>query len=804
MVEIELDGRKVEVPEGSMVMHAADKAGTYIPHFCYHKKLSIAANCRMCLVDVEKAPKPMPACATPVTQGMVVRTRSEKALKAQQSVMEFLLINHPLDCPICDQGGECQLQDLAVGYGKSNSRYSEEKRVVLHKDVGPLISMEEMTRCIHCTRCVRFGVEVAGVMELGMIHRGEHSEITTVAGGTVDSELSGNMIDLCPVGALTSKPFRYSARTWELSRRKSVSPHDSTGANLVVQVKGGQVMRVVPLENEAVNECWLADRDRFSYEALNSDERLTAPMLKQGGEWREVDWTTALEYVAHGLKQIRDEHGAASIGALATPHATAEELHLLAKLVRGLGSDNVDHRLRHASFPASEQARWLGMPIAALSTLDRAFVIGSFLRKDHPLFAQRLRQAAKRGAQVTSLHALADDWLMPVAQRVTAAPSGWVAALAGVAAAVAAQAGVAAPLAAEPNEAARAIAASLAGGQRKAVLLGNAAVQHPQAEQLLALANFIAEHTGAACGVLGEAANSVGAQLVGAQPRQGGLNAGQMLGERPLKAYLLLNAEPALDAADPARAAQALAGARMVVAMSAFRSARLEAQADVLLPIAPFSETAGTFVNAEGRAQGFHGVVKPRGDARPAWKLLRVLGTMLGLEGFAFETADEVKAEALGDLGALAARLGNAAAPGALQAAVAATPAGRLERIANVPIYDTDALVRRAPSLQATTDARRGARVGLPTALWQRLGLEAAGPGAAVHVQQGSAAVTLAADHDPSLAPNTVRVPAGHPATATLGAMFGEVAVEPAAARAEPAPGAASPKVASTGNRPAA
>ncbi|HSI48989.1 MAG TPA: NADH-quinone oxidoreductase subunit NuoG, partial [Ideonella sp.] len=376
MLEIELDGKKVSVPEGSMVMHAADAAGTYIPHFCYHKKLSIAANCRMCLVDVEKAPKPMPACATPVTQGMIVRTRSEKALKAQQSVMEFLLINHPLDCPICDQGGECQLQDLAVGYGGSNSRYAEEKRVVLHKDVGPLVSMEEMTRCIHCTRCVRFGQEVAGVMELGMIHRGEHSEITTVAGDTIDSELSGNMIDLCPVGALTSKPFRYSARTWELSRRKSVSPHDSTGANLVVQVKGGQVMRVVPLENEAVNECWLADRDRFSYEALNSDERLTVPMLKQGGTWREVDWTTALEYVVHGLKQVKAEHGAAAIGALATAHATAEELHLLAKLVRGLGSDNVDHRLRHASFPVAPKARWLGLPIAALSTLDRAFVVG--------------------------------------------------------------------------------------------------------------------------------------------------------------------------------------------------------------------------------------------------------------------------------------------------------------------------------------------------------------------------------------------------------------------------------------------
>ncbi len=431
MIEIELDGKKVSVPEGSMVMHAADAAGAYIPHFCYHKKLSIAANCRMCLVEVEKAPKPMPACATPVTNGMIVRTKSDKATKAQQSVMEFLLINHPLDCPICDQGGECQLQDLAVGYGKSASRYAEEKRVVLAKDVGPLISMQEMTRCIHCTRCVRFGQEVAGVMELGMINRGEHAEITTIAGETIDSELSGNMIDICPVGALTSKPFRYSARTWELSRRKSVSPHDSTGSNLIVQVKAGEVKRVVPLENEAVNECWIADRDRFSYEALHAPSRLVAPMIKQGGQWQTVDWTTALNYVADGLKRVIAEFGPAEVGAVAAPHATLEEMHLLAKLVRGLGSDNVDHRLRHAGNVSSSArgVRWLGRSIASLSTLDRAFVIGSFLRKDHPLFAQRIRQAARRGAQVHSLGAGKDDWLMPMGRRLVAAPSGWVDAL---------------------------------------------------------------------------------------------------------------------------------------------------------------------------------------------------------------------------------------------------------------------------------------------------------------------------------------------------------------------------------------
>ena len=446
MIEIDLDGQKVSVPEGSMVMHAADAAGTYIPHFCYHKKLSIAANCRMCLVEIEKAPKPMPACATPVTQGMIVRTRSDKALNAQQGVMEFLLINHPLDCPICDQGGECQLQDLAVGYGASSSRYDEDKRVVFPKDVGPLISMKEMNRCIHCTRCVRFGQEVAGVMELGMIHRGEHSEITTIAGDTIDSELSGNMIDICPVGALTSKPFRYSARTWELSRRKSVSPHDSTGANLIVQVKGAQVMRVVPLENEDVNECWLADRDRFSYEAFNSPERLTTPMIRQGGQWKAVDWTAALDYVSRGLTQIIVEHGPQSVGALASPISTVEELFLLARLVRGLGSENIDTRLREAApAAAGGPIRWLGQPIAALSELQRVLVVGSFLRKDHPLFAQRLRQAAKKGAKVMSLHALRDDWLMPMGPSLVAPPSGWLQALADIAAEIGTAKGVAAP-----------------------------------------------------------------------------------------------------------------------------------------------------------------------------------------------------------------------------------------------------------------------------------------------------------------------------------------------------------------------
>jgi NADH-quinone oxidoreductase subunit G len=693
MVEIELDGQKIQALEGSMIIQAADKAGTYIPHFCYHKKLSIAANCRMCLVDVEKMPKPMPACATPVSQGMIVRTKSDKAIKAQKSVMEFLLINHPLDCPICDQGGECQLQDLAVGYGGNGSRYEEEKRTVAVKDVGPLISMQEMTRCIHCTRCVRFGQEVAGIMELGMVHRGEHAEITTVVGDTVDSELSGNMIDICPVGALTSKPFRYSARTWELGRRKSISPHDSTGANLIVQVKANQVMRVVPLENEAVNECWIADRDRFSYEALNGPERLTKPMLKQGGVWNEVDWQTALEYVANGLKQIKADHSASSIGALVSPHSTLEELYLTSALLRGLGSDNIDYRLRNAEFPAFEGVRYLGTSIASLSTLQRVLIVGSNIRKDHPLFAQRIRQATRKGCAVTAINSVDYDWAMPVVNSITLPAAQWAQALADVAAAIAADKGVPAPVVGNATDAAKAVAKSLLGGERKAVMLGNAAAHHANASSLLALAQWIGEHTGATVGYLTEAANTVGAQLVGAQPLKEGKTAAQMLAGG-LRAAILLNTEPKFDSAN-----RVDIKADMVVTLSPFK-ANMDCS-DVLLPIAPFTETAGTFINAEGRVQSFHGVVRPLGETRPAWKVLRVLGNMLSVAGFDFESSQAVLAKILNeDTEILAADQLSNATKTTIRLDVPAA------ETASVNIYQLDSLVRRAPSLQLTADAK--------------------------------------------------------------------------------------------------
>src|SRR3954449_9650598 len=469
-LKLEVDGKAVEVPHGSTIMDATNKCGTYVPHFCYHKKLSIAANCRMCLVEVEKAPKPMPACATPVTEGVIGWTLAANAKHAQHGVMEFMLINHPLDCPICDQGGECQLQDLAVGYGTSSSRYSEEKRVVLRKELGPLVAAEEMSRCIQCTHCVRFGQEVAGLMELGLAGRGENAEIVSFVGRAVESELSGNMIDLCPVGALTSEPFRYKARTWELSRRKSVSPHDSLGANVVVQVKQNRVMRVLPLENEAVNQCWLSDKDRFSYDGLNSPDRLTRPLVRTPSGWEEADWQDALHHVA-------DQLSGKDIGILASPHATVEELYLAGKL------GAADFRLRHSDFSGDAKRAgipWLGMAIADLEKLDQVLVIGSFLRKESPLIAHRLRQATKRRAQVHMLHSVDDDWLMPVASKTVVAPSAIVDAIAG-------------------------FQGALAKGKNAAVLIGAWAEQHPQAAAIHAAAQAL----GFKVGFIGEAANSV-------------------------------------------------------------------------------------------------------------------------------------------------------------------------------------------------------------------------------------------------------------------------------------------------------
>jgi NADH-quinone oxidoreductase subunit G len=775
MLNLEIDGRKVQVAPGSTVMDAANALDIYVPHFCYHKKLSIAANCRMCLVQVEKAPKPLPACATPAAEGMKVWTQSEQAKKAQQGVMEFLLINHPLDCPICDQGGECQLQDLSVGYGGSASRYTEAKRVVFHKNLGPLVAAEEMARCIQCTRCVRFGQEIAGSMELGMIGRGEHAEIVSFVGRTVESELSGNMIDICPVGALTSKPFRYAARTWELSRRRSVSPHDSIGANLIVQVKGDRVMRVVPFENPAVNECWISDKDRFSYEALVSEERLTTPMIKDGGEWKEVDWPTAVEFVALRLRSVVDKHGAGALGTLVSPHATLEEMALAARLTRALGSEHIDFRLRQTDFRGDGHGAgipWLGLPIADLQTRKRVLVIGSFLRKDHPLAAHRLRQAARKGAEVSLLHAVADDSHIKLAHSYIAPPSKLPLALAEIVVAAARAVNKAAPEALadiEPAAAATAIAASLASGDNKVILLGNLAEQHGEASQLFALAHALSEIVGATVGCLTEAANSVGGYAVGALPHgsRPGMNARTMIAD-PRKAYLVVGVEPEFDCAHPVATRSALEKAEFVVVMSPFQYGAQ--YADALLPVSPFTETAGTFVNCEGRMQSFAGTVQPLGETRPAWKVLRVLGSMLGLRGFDFETIDDVRAW-LPSEADIAARLSNAT-----QVAIAkpSTATNGLERVADVPIHFADPLARRAPALQQTIDAKP------PKARMNALTLAQIGTaeGALVKVTQGRGEAVLATLADTTVPAGVVRIAAAHPSTCGLDGLTGPITVE--------------------------
>ncbi len=783
MVELQIDGRKVEVPEGSMLMHAANKLDIYIPHFCYHRKLSIAANCRMCLVEVEKAAKPLPACATPVSPGMKAFTRSERAIEAQRGVMEFLLINHPLDCPICDQGGECQLQDLAVGYGASSSRYREEKRVVFHKNIGPLVAAEEMTRCIQCTRCVRFGQEIAGVMELGMAGRGEHSEIMSFLGRSVDSELSGNMIDICPVGALTSKPFRYSARTWELSRRRSIAPHDSLGSNIIVQVKQDRVLRVLPLENPSVNEMWLSDRDRFSYEGIHSADRLLKPMLKQDGRWLEVDWVTALDYAAQSLAGVKRDHGAEAIGALVSPNATTEEMWLTQRLVRGIGSDSVDFRLRQSDFSLDQARRgvpWLGLSIEEIEPLESLLIVGSFLRKDHPLFAARVRAAARTGTAVMAVHGLAEDWLMPMAAQWTVAPDQWSAALIEILVACArAKGGQALPSqydSVNPSESAQAIARALARGERKAILIGNAAVNHPAYGHIARLVQAIARLTGARHGVIGEAANSVGGYLSGCLPGQTGgkgLNARAML-SNPRKAYVLVGIEPSLDVADPVAAVRALGSAATVIALTPWRSPELEAVADCLLPVGTFAETAGSFVNCEGRVQAFNGVIRPVGHARPAWKVLRVLGNQLGLAGFDFDSAEDVR-RAASDSGPDATTrpaLDNSIEGDALPPYERA--GAPLQRLADVPSHFADMLVRRASSLQLTREAQ-APMAWMRADTMARLGVAA---GDRVRVAQDGQAVELEAGRDDRLAEGVVRVPAAHVATSGLPRSYGAIDVE--------------------------
>jgi NADH-quinone oxidoreductase subunit G len=783
LVTVEIDGRKLQVRKGQMLIQVTDAANIYIPRFCFHKKLSIAANCRMCLVEVEKAPKPLPACATPVMDGMIVRTRSEKAREAQKSVMEFLLINHPLDCPICDQGGECRLQDLALGYGKDGSRYIEAKRVVKDKDIGPLIATE-MTRCIHCTRCVRFGEEIGGAMELGATGRGDRMLIGTYIERSVNSEVSGNVIDLCPVGALTSRPFRYTARAWELQTRASVSPHDCVGANINVQSRRGEVMRVLPRDNEAVNECWIADRDRFSYEALGGADRLTVPMIRRGGKWEETDWNSALEFAAAGLSKVLNAHGGDAVGALVAPTSTLEEFFLAQKLLRTLGSGNVDHRLRQADFSDDEVAPlfpYLGLAIADLERVDGALLVGSNLRKDQPLLNLRLRKAVVKGAPVMAVNPVDYAFNYRLRHKVIADPAGMLKSLVGIALALAEKKDATVPAeikaligsvsAGSPE---KAMAETLAACTNAVVLVGDFALSHLQAAAMRMLAQFIADGCGAKFGLLPPADSAAG-WLAGCVPHRGvggaaartGHNALEML-RQPLKAYLLFGVEPELDSINPGRAANAMQAADFVVMCTSFKPSAYRSQAveyaDVWLPLAPFTETAGTFVNAEGRAQAFAGAVEPRGQSRPGWKILRVLGNMLGLPGFEQMDIGDVRREIELPTSAVTARY--RAWPKPVVSNGPAPVAGQLLRMVEVPMYAVDALTRRAPALQHTADnpppaARMNARQALRFSL-------AEGDAVRVVMQEGEARLPVAIDA--RIPDGCVLVPGGYSETAALGA----------------------------------
>ncbi len=726
-VNVVIDGVAVKAKKGAMIIHATDQNGRYVPRFCYHDKLPVAANCRMCLVEVEKAPKPLPACATPVAEGMKIFTRSPNALAAQKATMEFLLINHPLDCPICDQGGECELQDLAMGFGRDIARYAERKRVVKDKNIGPLISTD-MTRCIHCTRCVRFGQEIAGIQELGTVGRGENTEIGTFVERSVDHELSGNIIDLCPVGALNSKPFRYRGRSWEMTQQPLVSPHDGTGTNLYAHVLRGKVMRVVPRPNEAINETWIADRDRFSYEGIYSPDRLTAPMLREDGVWKTVGWDVALNAAAEALRANGD-----SLGVLASPSSTTEELYLLARLARGLGSADIDHRLRMADFrdgALDPRSPGLGLPVADIETLSSLLVVGCNLRAEAPMLAHRVRKAAaRRGARMSFLNPFDYDYLFPVTTRLVSPSATLLADLIGVLAAAASVAGVSLPpqLARAASIATvgaphRDLAAALATGERRAIWLGALALRHPAWADIRAVAAELARITGATLGVLAEGGNAAGAWLAGAVPhREAGGRVASHAGrdaramfEQPRRAYLLFGGiEPAADlgseaAAERARAALAQAG--RVVAITPYVTDELRSLAQVLLPMGSFAETSGTYVSLDGTWQSVPGATRPLGEARPGWKILRVLGNLTGQDGFEYQSSDEVLAELRTQCESAPADAAPAAVPSRTIELQAIESQEATVRVNDVPIYRVDALVRRAPALQATRAGREQAK----------------------------------------------------------------------------------------------
>jgi NADH-quinone oxidoreductase subunit G len=786
-ITIEVDGQTLTANKGQMLIEVTDANDIYVPRFCYHNKLTIAANCRMCLVEVEKAPKALPACATPVMEGMKVKTRSQAAIDAQKSVMEFLLINHPLDCPICDQGGECELQDLAMGYGQDVSRYQEKKRVVEDKNIGPLIQTD-LTRCIHCTRCVRFGEEVAGLREMGATGRGENMQIGTYIEKSVSSEMSGNIIDLCPVGALTSKPFRYSARTWELVQKDAIAPHDSVGSNIHIHVKGNEVKRVVPASNELINEVWLSDRDRFSYEAVYSDDRLQTPMVKVNGEWNEVDWETALNVVKNSLQVLMNKNESDQIGAIASASSTLEELYLLQKFIRGIGSNNVDSRLKQSDFSDQDTAPsfpYLGQTVSDFDNLQSALLIGSNVRKDQPIINHRLRKAVIHGASVMVLNPIDYEFNFPLSEKSIVAPDQMPMELASILKALLESSGDDVDQQikqtidkAVVSDVHKAIADNLVDADDAIVLLGNLSTAHPQFSLLRSLAGLIAEHSDSKLGYLSESANSSGAWLAGAVPHRlagakqntnAGMNTQEML-QAKLKAYVLMAVEPELDCWDSRLAHDAMKNSEFIVSLTAFRSDEMDKYADVLLPVSVFTETSGTFINNEGVSQSFAGVVSPLGEARPGWKILRVLGNYFDLAGFDYQSSSDVHDEVMKEIGEIKADNMNS-----LQTPTTVKQGSNgIQRITETPMNMIDSITRRAISLQQTDDVSDGAlHINSTLAEKNKLSND---DSAKVELDENS--VTLKIVIDERVPDDCVLIQSAHSDQIDLGAAFASIRIE--------------------------
>ena len=786
LLNIEINGVELEVKPGTMVIEAADEAGITIPRFCYHKKLSVAANCRMCLVQVEKAPKPLPACATPVTDGMKILTKSPLALQAQKSVMEFLLINHPLDCPICDQGGECDLQDIAMGYGNDVSRFGEKKRVVKDKFLGALISTD-MTRCIHCTRCVRFGQEIAGIMELGAHGRGEHTEIGTYMERAVGSEMSGNVIDLCPVGALTSKPYRYSGRPWENTAVDSIAPHDCVGSNIQVEIRRDKVMRVLPKENEAINEVWLSDRDRFSYTGLYSEDRLQQPMIKQGDEWKTVDWQSALNYAVEGLQRVKQANGAEQMGALVSPSSTTEEMYLLQKVMRGLGSHNIDHRLQQLDFHDQDNMPLypcMAQSLVSLDELNAGLLIGSYPRKDQPIIAHRLRKASKQGARISAVNSIDYDFNFSLTQNIVVHPHQVVNQLLAIVVALTEITSQAVPDAladavknvAAPNDAQRAIAKDLVDAEKATVFIGLHAMANPHYSAIRSIANAIATLANAQLAYLSMGANSAGAWLAGAVPHRTPTGASETAGKHALdmitndmKAFVLLNVEPEFDCANPNEAISAMQNADFVVSLTPYVTDLQRQYADVLLPVSLFTETSGTYVNVEGQWQSFTGSVKPYVESRPAWKVLRVMGNLLKLDGFDYITSEAVRDE-------LDTQTGHAEPDPRSDVTAIQVNDGQTEltRIGHLPLYAVDSLVRRAQPLQQTDDGMNAVMAMNPdTAV--KLGLNGSDT---VVVVQNNQRVSLPIYIEDAIPDGCAFIPTGVAGSTELGMSYGPLEVD--------------------------